>query len=254
MTKFKFIKFKTNKKIRILFENYKSDIFVVFLHGLKSDLTGKKPNYLMKYCKKIKIGFAALEYSGHGKSYGKFETRTITNWANDVKFIIKKKLINKKIIIIGSSLGAWLGLIQLKYFKNIIGFIGIGAAPEFLDRLIWKKLSNKNKNLLIKKKYYNLENKDYSYKITLKIIKDGRKNKVLNKKNKSKFPVYLLHGQKDDVVPQSLSRKILKVFPNSKKRFIKIKNGDHSLSRVKDLKILSKYMNKIIDYFTKPSL
>ena len=254
MTKFKFVKYKTNKKIRVIFKDPGSDIFVVFLHGLKSDLTGKKPNYLMIQCKKRKVGFMGIEYSGHGKSYGKFETGTITSWSNDVKFIIKQKLINKKIIIIGSSLGAWLGLIQLKYFKNIIGFIGIGAAPEFLDRLIWKKLSRKNKNLVLKNKYYNLENDDYSYKITLKIIKDGRKNKVLNKKNNSKFPIYLLHGEKDNVVPQSLSRKILKVFPNSKKEFIKIKNGDHSLSRIKDLKILSNYMNKIIDYCAKPSL
>ena len=103
--------------------------------------------------------------------------------------------------------------------------------------------------MLIKNKYYNLENDDYSYKITLKIIKDGRKNKVLNEKNNSQIPVYLLHGEKDNVVPQSLSKKILKVFPNSKKEFIKIKNGDHSLSRLKDLKILSNYMNKIIYYY-----
>tara|TARA_S200000501_G_C20728708_1_gene701813 strand:- start:314 stop:1057 length:744 start_codon:yes stop_codon:yes gene_type:complete len=247
MTKFKFIKFKTNKKIRVLFKNSESDIFVVFLHGLKSDLTGKKPDYLMRYCKRRKIGFLALEYSGHGKSYGKFESGTITSWSNDVKFIIKKKLIDKKMIIIGSSLGAWLGLIQFKYFKNIIGFIGIGSAPEFLERLIWKKLSKKNKSLVYKNKYYKLENDDYSYQISLKIIKDGRKNKVLNKKNKSKSPVYLLHGEKDDVVPQSLSKRILKIFPNSKKKFIKIKNGDHSLSRVKDLKILSSYIDKIID-------
>ena len=54
MTKFKFIKYKTNKKIRVIYKNPKSDIFVVFLHGLKSDLTGKKPNYLMKQCKKRK--------------------------------------------------------------------------------------------------------------------------------------------------------------------------------------------------------
>ena len=247
MTKFKFIKFKTNKKIRVLFKNSESDVFVVFLHGLKSDLTGKKPDYLMRYCKRRKIGFLALEYSGHGKSYGKFESGTITSWSNDVKFIIKKKLIDKKMIIIGSSLGAWLGLIQFKYFKNIIGFIGIGSAPEFLERLIWKKLSKKNKSLVYKNKYYKLENDDYSYQISLKIIKDGRKNKVLNKKNKSKSPVYLLHGEKDDVVPQSLSKRILKIFPNSKKKFIKIKNGDHSLSRVKDLKILSSYIDKIID-------
>ena len=72
----------------------------------------------------------ALEYSGHGKSYGKFEKGTITSWSNDVKFIIKKKLRKKKIIIVGSSLGAWLGLIQLKYFENIIGFIGILVITE----------------------------------------------------------------------------------------------------------------------------
>ena len=93
MTKFKFVKYKTNKKIRVLFKNPKADIFVVFLHGLKSDLTGKKPNYLMKQCKKRKVGFMGIEYSGHGKSYGKFETGTITSWSNDVKFIIKQKLI-----------------------------------------------------------------------------------------------------------------------------------------------------------------
>ena len=223
MTKFKFIKYKTNKKIRVIYKNPKSDIFVIFLHGLKSDLTGKKPNYLMKQCKKRKVGFMGLEYSGHGKSYGKFETGTITSWSNDVKFIIKQKLIKKKIIIIGSSLGAWLGLIQLKYFKNIVGFIGIGAAPEFLDRLIWKKLSRKNKNLVLKNKYYNLESDDYSYKITLKIIKDGRKNKVLNKKNNSKFPVYLLHGEKDNVVPSEFIKKNIKGISKFKERIYKNK-------------------------------
>ena len=57
MTKFKFVKYKTNKKIRVIFKDSKSDIFVVFLHGLKSDLTGKKPNYLMKHCKKKKSWF-----------------------------------------------------------------------------------------------------------------------------------------------------------------------------------------------------
>ena len=93
MTKFKFVKYKTNKKIRVIFKDPGSDIFVVFLHGLKSDLTGKKPNYLMKQCKRRKVGFMGVEYSGHGKSYGKFETGTITSWSNDVKVIIKQKLI-----------------------------------------------------------------------------------------------------------------------------------------------------------------
>ena len=58
-----------------------------------SDIEGKKPQTLLKFAKNNKLGFLALEYSGHGKSYGKFETGTITSWSNDVKFIIKQKLI-----------------------------------------------------------------------------------------------------------------------------------------------------------------
>ena len=137
MTKFKFIKYKTNKKIRVIYKNPKSDIFVIFLHGLKSDLTGKKPNYLMKQCKKRKVGFMALEYSGHGKSSGIFTKGNISIWSNDAKRVIKKIVGKKDFILIGSSMGAWISLNQFRYFKKqILGFIGIGSAPEFLDRLM----------------------------------------------------------------------------------------------------------------------
>ena len=89
----KFVKYKTNKKIRVIFKDPGSDIFVVFLHGLKSDLTGKKPNYLMKQCKKRKVGFMALEYSGHGKSSGKFTDGNISKWSRESKLLIEKILI-----------------------------------------------------------------------------------------------------------------------------------------------------------------
>ena len=40
-----------------------------------SDLEGKKPKAFLNFAKKKKIGFLALEYSGHGKSSGKFIKR-----------------------------------------------------------------------------------------------------------------------------------------------------------------------------------
>ena len=80
------------RKIRYLFNNTSRDIYVVFLHGFKSDLEGDKPKILHKFCKKKNIGFLGLEYSGHGKSYGKFEDGTISSWTNDVKKVINKKI------------------------------------------------------------------------------------------------------------------------------------------------------------------
>lgn len=97
MAKFNFFKLSKSKKIRYLFNSTSENIYVLFLHGFKSDLEGDKPKTLFKFCKKNKIGFLALEYSGHGKSYGKFENGTISSWTDDAKKIIKKKNKQKKI-------------------------------------------------------------------------------------------------------------------------------------------------------------
>ena len=247
MTKFNYIYFKKDKKLRILNNKLNSKLTIVFLHGLKSDLEGKKPLFLNRYCKKNKVNFLSLEYSGHGKSYGKFENGTISNWKNNVKFVIHKIIKKEKFLIVGSSLGAWLGLLQFQEFKKqIIGFIGVGSAPEFLDRLIWQKLRNNEKKMFLKKKFYMLKSDGYEYKIKLALVKDGRKNKVLNKKINSKIPVFLIHGKKDDVVPLKLSRKIFSIFPRAKKKMEVIKGGDHSLSRKGDLNKLANLINKVI--------
>ena len=100
-------------------------------------------------------------------------------------------------------------------------------------------------------RFENLE--DFPFKANYLTIGDTRIH-YLDEGPKNGEVIYLLHGEKDNVVPQRLSRKILNVFPNSEKKFVKIKNGDHSLSRVRDLKILSNYINKIIDHSNKPSL
>ena len=57
----------------------------------------------------------------------------------------------------------------------------------------------------------------------------------------------MVHGQKDEVVPISYSRKVLKVFKNAQKKLVVIKNGDHSLSSVKNLKLLKKELSSIVN-------
>ncbi len=241
MSKFKYTKISDKKKIRYLLANTSGDIYVVFLHGFKSDLEGEKPKVLYEFCKKNKIGFLALEYSGHGKSYGRFEDGTITSWTQDAKKIIKKKIKGKKLILVGSSMGGWIGLNLFSSLnKRILGFIGIAPAPEFLERLMWKKFTKKIKKKLIKNSFYTFNHGGYEYNISYNLIKDGRKNKILNKLFNNKIFLTILHGKNDDVVPISISRTILKIFKNAKKKLIIIKNGDHSLSKKNDLKRLTK--------------
>ena len=124
--------------------------------------------------------------------------------------------------------------------------MGIGSAPEFLENLMWKKFTKKMKSETIKNGILQLKHGDYEYPITIQLIRDGRKNKVLNKKIYSKINVTMVHGQKDEVVPVSNSRKVLKIFQKAKKKLVIVKNGDHSLSSQKYLKIILKELKLII--------
>tara|TARA_Y100001970_G_scaffold44357_1_gene55355 strand:- start:1043 stop:1798 length:756 start_codon:yes stop_codon:yes gene_type:complete len=246
MNKYKFIKISSSRRIRYLINKYKKKPYVVFLHGFMSDLEGEKPKKILKYCNNKKIGFLALEYSGHGKSSGKFTQGNITKWTNEVRKLIKIILKKNKFILVGSSMGSWISLNQFKFFSNqILGFIGIGSAPEFLENLMWKKFTNKIKKEIKKKGIYNLKHGKYEYPITYQLIKDGRKNKVLNKKFFKKIYVTMIHGKKDEVVPVNYSRKVLKIFKGAKKRLLVIKNGDHSLSSKNNLNRIIKELNKI---------
>ena len=248
MTKFNYYKLSKAKKIRYLKLYQKNCDYIVFLHGFMSDLDGKKPRSFLKFAKKNKLGFLALEYSGHGKSSGKFTKGNISKWTKETSILIKKIVKTNKIIFIGSSMGAWIALNQFKIFKKQIkGFLGIGSAPEFLENLMWNKFSKKMKAETIKNRIYNLKHGDYIYPITLQLIKDGRKNKVVNKKINYKINVTMVHGQKDEVVPVSYSKKVLKIFKNSRKKLVIIKNGDHSLSSPKHLVMLKKELKLIIN-------
>ena len=237
-----------NQKIHYKFINNKSQTTIIFLHGLMSDIKSKKAKHLKNFVNKNKINLLLFEYSGHGKSSGQFIDFSIKNWVEDSRLIIKKIIKKNKIILIGSSMGAWIGTILIKYFhKKIKGFIGIASAPDFTEELIWKNLNIFEKNKIKNGKIYKLKSSHNNfYPITKKFIFDGKKNLVLNKKIKCNFPVELLHGADDSSVSWLYSIKLMKTLITKKLNLTIINDGDHSLSRPQDLKKLDLAIKNII--------
>jgi len=238
----------SKRKIKYLFIKKNSQITVVFFHGFMSDMIGAKPAAIQKFCRKQKLSFLKFEYSGHGKSTGKFIEGNITRWTSDAKQLIKAKTKrDDHLIFVGSSMGSWIALNLFSTFKKQIkGFIGIASAPEFLEELMWKKFNKKIKRKIMTKKIYHIEHGDFTYPLTKQLILNGRKNKIFNKRIILKIPITLFHGLNDEVVPLIFSRKILKICKKSKKKLIKIKNGDHSLSRKSDLKKICKELGYMV--------
>ena len=248
MTNFNYLKLTRSKRIRYLKYTQKNRDYIVFLHGFMSDLEGIKPKTFLNFSKKNKLGFLALEYSGHGKSSGKFINGNISKWTNETKLLIRKIVKKNNIILVGSSMGAWISLNQFKFFKKQIkGFLGIGSAPEFLDGLMWNKFSLKQKKEVKKNGIIQLKHSNYEYPITHQLIKDGRKNKIFNKKIYNDLNVTMIHGSKDNSVPVIYSKKVLKIFKNAKKKLVIVKNGDHSLSSPKWLNLLKKELMLIVN-------
>ena len=244
----KYFTTSSKRKIKYLFIKKNSKIAVVFFHGFMSDMVGAKPMAIQKFCRKQKLNFLKFEYSGHGKSTGNFIKGNISKWTNEAKQLIKSKIKNNiNLIFIGSSMGSWIALNLFSFFKKQIkGFIGIASAPEFLEELMWKKFSKKIKKIIMTKKIYHLDHGGFVYPITRQLIFDGRKNKVLNNKINLKIPIVLFHGTNDEVVPLNLSKKIFKICKKSKRKLIKIKNGNHSLSRKSDLKKICNELNYML--------
>tara|TARA_Y100000590_G_scaffold451100_1_gene591872 strand:- start:2889 stop:3656 length:768 start_codon:yes stop_codon:yes gene_type:complete len=245
----KYFTTSNKRKIKYLYIKKNSQITVVFFHGFMSDMIGAKPTAIQKFCGRKKLNFLKFEYSGHGRSSGKFVEGNISKWTNDAKQLIKSKLKKDEILIfVGSSMGSWIALNLFQSFKKQIkGFVGIASAPQFLDDLMWKKFNQKIKKIIMNKKIYYLDRGGFVYPITKQLIFDGRKNKVLNNKINLKIPIVLFHGTNDEVVPIKFSKRILKICKKAKKKLFKIKNGDHSLSRKSDLKKICsqiKYMTK----------
>jgi pimeloyl-ACP methyl ester carboxylesterase len=237
-----------NQKIHYKFINNKSQTTIIFLHGLMSNIQSKKAKYLKNFSNKNKVNLLLFEYSGHGRSSGQFIDFSIKNWVEDSRLIIKRLIKKNKIILIGSSMGAWIGILLIKYFyKRIKGLIGIAAAPDFTRELIWKKLNTVEKNEIRKNKIYKLKSSyNNFYPITKKFIFDAKKLLVLNKKIKCNFPVELLHGLKDSSVPWFYSIRLIKTLISKKLNLTIINDGDHSLSRAKDLKKLDLAIKNII--------
>ena len=96
MTNFRYYKISKTKKNRYLCNYFKKNLYIVFLHGFMSDLEGEKPRALLNFAKKNKVSFLALEYSGHGKSSGKFIEGNITKWSEQTSKLKLQWFMEKK--------------------------------------------------------------------------------------------------------------------------------------------------------------
>ena len=220
---------------------------VVFLPGFRSDMTGEKATTLAACCAERRQAMLRFDYSGHGASGGRFEDGTIGIWTSDALTAIDR-LTEGPLILVGSSMGGWIALLVARARRErIAGLIGIAAAPDFTESLMWQAMTFEQRARLIQEGVLHVPSQyGEPTPITRALIEDGRNHLLLDEPIALDCPVRLLHGQRDADVPWELALRIAEQVASVDVRVTLVKDGDHRLSRPQDLALLQDTLSGLL--------
>ena len=238
---------------------------VVFCGGFKSNMQGTKALAIEQYCSSKNWSCVRFDYTGHGQSEGNFAAGNIDSWLQDTLTVIDAIDNPHGVLIVGSSMGAWIAtLAALKRNTIVRGLITIAAAPDFTERLINDKLEKIQLEALQSGQPVNLPS-DYDdgspYPITLQLIDNSRQHCLLNATNELAthklathelathelgIPVRMMHGTEDTDVPYTLSIDLMESLQCKDARLTLIKGADHRLSSATDIKLLEATISEMM--------
>ena len=223
--------------------------YILFLHGLMSDMNGAKAQHLLELCKTHGLNFLTFDNLGHGNSSGEFTEQTIGSWLKTTEIMLQQ--ITAPVTLVGSSMGAWLALLiaqNPKYHTQLRGLVTLAAAPDFTET-IWNYVSDKQREELKMNGISHLPNKDGShhFPISLALIEEARQHLLLPKPSLNiTCKTRLIHGKDDSEVPYQNSEILLdKIISNDTSCTI-IPGATHRLSDEFSLACLTKAIEGLI--------
>ena len=203
---------------------------LVFLGGLRSDMTGTKAAHLHGWAARRGRAFLRFDYSGHGSSGGRFEEGTIGAWAQDARAAIDALTTGPQVLV-GSSMGGWIALLLARAApERVAGLVGIAAAPDFTDAL-GREIGAEGRARLAAGGQVRLAS-EYGdpLPISRALLADGRRNRVLRAPLHLPFPVRLLQGEADRDVPVATALRLFAHATGPDIRLTLVKGADHRFS------------------------
>ena len=211
----------------------------VFLPGYRSDMEGTKALETERFCVEHGLACLRMDYSGHGRSGGAFTDGTIGQWAGDAVFLMDR-LTDGPVVLVGSSMGGWIMLLAaLARPERVAGLLGIAAAPDFTEELMWAAMMPHEREQLLRDGVLPVPS-EYGdpYPVTAALIEDGRRHLLLQAPIPLRCPVRLLHGQADAAVPWETSMRLANRLESRNVHVTLVKDSEHRLSRPADLELL----------------
>lgn len=213
-----------------------------WLGGYRSDMAGSKALALDDLGAEQGLAVTRFDYSGHGISGGNFDLGTISRWLEEAEAVFART--DGPQIIIGSSMGGWIALLLAKRLlargAPARGLVLIAPAPDMTHELMLPSFTQDEHESLQNKGYID-QPSQYSetpYRITRKLIEDGKSHLLFGNVIETGCPVTILQGGKDPDVPPSHAIKLVTHILHDPVTLTMVPDGDHRLSREPDLALL----------------
>lgn len=213
---------------------------IVWLGGFRSDMTGTKAEAIARWAEHNGRAFLRFDYSGHGLSTGAFADGTIGRWRSDALAAIDR-LSDGPLVLVGSSMGAWLALLAAKVRpERVRAMVLIAPAPDFTDKLLEPALSDEARAALAAAGVWTQRSASdpEGYPLTRAFLEDGRAWSVLPGPIEVGFPVRVIQGVQDADVPWRHALGLAQAFRGDDVTMNLIQDGDHRLSRPADIKAI----------------
>jgi uncharacterized protein len=219
---------------------------IILCHGFSTGKDNKTNTSLNKIFYNKKISTFRFDFFGHGESEGKFEDITITEGVDDILMAISflKRKGYKKIGLIGSSFGGICSVLAASKSKDLFVLCLRAPVSNYFEVELRKHTKKgitawKSKGFVMhEKKGGELLRLNYSF------FRDIKKHDVYESAKKIKIPAFIVHGDADEIVPVTQSRKLIKYLKNGK---IEVLEGaNHRFEKKQDfnksMKLLAKFV------------
>jgi pimeloyl-ACP methyl ester carboxylesterase len=210
-----------------------------WLNGFRSDMGGIKATAVDRLAGERGLAATRFDYSGHGRSGGKFADGTISRWLEEAEAVFDDRTAGRQIVI-GSSMGGWLALLLAEARREtgrIAGLILIAPAYDMTRALMWERWSRK-----VRKEFeqtgLHFASSEYSaepYPVTRALIEDGDRHLISGRLVETACPIHIIQGRQDQDVPWQHAAALVSRLASDDVVFTLIKDGEHRLSRPEDI-------------------
>ena len=240
------LKRKNAPDIAYTFERGKQNLCVLFLHGWGSHRKRPKADAIMEVARQAGVSFLSLDYTAHGESGGEPQLFTVGQGIQDAMDVINEVVPDTPLLIVGNSIGGWIGLWLAEELKRTVAFMGLAPAPD-ITQAVWDKMMPDYAKAEIEKgNILGPAPETAGLCLTKQLFQDGKNHYMLDSLINFNGPVRILIGDKDERVEWDRIIRIKDRFTSADVMITLIKGADHHLSEPRDLLTIQKVLKDLI--------